>query len=96
MAHMDYQMAYPVSFFVFDVFALINHSVWFRIDCSLCMIDCTTCKSTPYKPAFVQGECGYKGDGYTRVHRDTTIVNAMRKWMGLGSINGNDIDLSGC
>jgi len=24
---------------------------------------------------------------YTRVHRDTRIINAMRKWMGLNSIN---------
>lgn len=40
--------------------------------------------------------CAYRGKGYTRVHRDVKIINAMRKWMKLGPISGGDIGLPGC
>ena len=66
-------------------------------DCSLCTVKCDTCKnSVPYKPAYEEGTCAYKGNGYTRVHRDVKIINAMRMWIGLGPISGGDIGLSGC
>ena len=66
-------------------------------DCSLCTVTCASCKpSVPYMPAFVQGECAYKGNGYTRVHRDVKIINAMRKWVKLGPVSGADIGLPGC
>lgn len=66
-------------------------------DCSLCEVTCESCReSVPYKPAYEPGACAYKGDGYTRVHRDIRIINAMRKWIGLGPISGADIGLPGC
>ncbi|RNA38528.1 Alpha catalytic domain containing [Brachionus plicatilis] len=66
-------------------------------DCSLCTVTCSSCKeSVPKIPAFVPGECGYAGNGYTKVHRDIRIVNAMRKWIGLGPVSGADIGLPGC
>ena len=66
-------------------------------DCSLCRVTCENCKpSVPYMPAFVTGECAYKGNSYTRVHRDVKIINAMRKWMNLGSITGADVGLPEC
>jgi hypothetical protein len=36
-----------------------------------------------YAPAYVNSSSGYDKTDYTRVHRDTAIVNAMRKWMHL-------------
>lgn len=66
-------------------------------DCSLCTVTCASCKhSIPRLQAYQAGECAYKGKGYTRVHRDVTIINAMRKWMKLGPISGGDIGLPGC
>jgi len=66
-------------------------------DCKLCTIDCNTCReSVPYLPAYEAGTCGYKGTGYTRVHRDVRIINAMRQWMGMSAITGGDIGLPGC
>lgn len=52
------------------------------------------CKGIPYQKAFQADACGYSMIGpdgnwvlgaYTRVHRDLSIVNAMRRWMGLSS-----------
>ena len=66
-------------------------------DCSLCRESCESCKSSvPFMPAYVGGQCAYIGDSYTRVHRDVRIINAMRKWINLGSITGADIGLPGC
>ena len=60
-------------------------------------LTCENCKpSVPYMPAFVTGECAYKGNSYTRVHRDVKIINAMRKWINLGLITGADIGLPEC
>lgn len=65
--------------------------------CSMCTVTCESCREdVPYLPAYVAGECAYAGTGYTRVHRDIRIINAMRSWMKLGSINGGDIGLPGC
>lgn len=60
-----------------------------KSDCSGCTVHCETCKSMPYQKARDPSSKGYdKGAGqYTRVHRDNTIVNAMRTWMGLGEIS---------
>ena len=50
-------------------------------DCSLCKTTCETCKSRSYVKAYVEDGQAYSGFGYTRVHRDATIIAAMRKWM---------------
>lgn len=65
--------------------------------CALCTVTCESCREdVPYLPAHVPGECAYAGTGYTRVHRDIKIINAMRSWMKLGSISGGDIGLPNC
>ena len=69
-----------------------------KSDCSKCSGEqCkNNCnKSVPYQKAYNPNSTGYDtGDGgnwkegsYTRVHRDSGIINAMRKWMGLNSLN---------
>ncbi|KAF8705364.1 Alpha amylase, catalytic domain, partial [Rhizoctonia solani] len=64
-----------------------------------------TCISMPYSAAYNANACGYSvaqggswTEGvYTRVHRDMSIVNAMRGWMGLGSTTASAVGLpSGC
>ncbi len=66
-------------------------------DCSLCTTTCNSCKeSAPYSPAYEPGACAYKGNSYTRVHRDIAIINAMRSWVQLPPIRGADIGLPGC
>ena len=55
--------------------------------------------SMPYEKAFRQGSCGYTVEGfaggkYTRVHRDLSIVNAMRRWVGLGAVSASDLGMS--
>lgn len=56
-------------------------------DCSLCKINCDTCKTMPYEKARDSTSTGYdKGDGkYTRAHRDSAVVNAIRAWMGISA-----------
>ncbi|RLN61624.1 hypothetical protein BBJ28_00013938 [Nothophytophthora sp. Chile5] len=54
----------------------------------------------PLETAFVSGSCGYTvedfaGGKYTRVHRDLSIVNAMRSWIGLSSVSLADIGITG-
>ncbi|RDL35977.1 Uncharacterized protein BP5553_06589 [Venustampulla echinocandica] len=48
--------------------------------------------------AFVDGSCGYtmKDGGYTRVHRDLSIVNAMRAWIGLTATTVDALGIPGC
>ena len=54
-----------------------------------------------YSAAYNPDECGYsvyvngawQQGVYTRVHRDIQIVNAMRAWMGLGSVKSADVGL---
>lgn len=60
-------------------------------DCSLCQMSCETCRGIPYQKAHDPSSTGYdKGAGkYTRVHRDGSIVNAMRAWVGLGAYTSN-------
>ncbi|TYZ65335.1 hypothetical protein PybrP1_012659 [[Pythium] brassicae (nom. inval.)] len=57
-------------------------------------------KSVPFEKAFRAGSCGYTVEGfaggkYTRVHRDLAIVNAMRGWVGLGSVSASQVGISG-
>jgi len=57
-----------------------------KSDCSLCKVTCQGCKSVSKIPASVQGARAYDGSGgsmtgYTLVHRDAAIVDAMRRWM---------------
>lgn len=55
----------------------------------------------PFSAAYDANACGYSvapggswTEGvYTRVHRDLSIINAMRSWMGLGSITATQAGL---
>jgi alpha-amylase len=60
-----------------------------KSDCTHCRVNCQTCKSMPFEKAHDPTSKGYdKGDGkYTRAHRDAAVVNAMRKWIGLGNMD---------
>ena len=62
-------------------------------DCDKCVGEnCKDCsKSMKYQKAYNPDSCGYdvvanggwQEGTYTRVHRDQSIINAMRQWMGL-------------
>ncbi|CAE6526129.1 unnamed protein product [Rhizoctonia solani] len=60
-----------------------------------------TCVTMPYSAAYDASACGYSvvqngawTEGvYTRVHRDLSIVNAMRTWMGLGTTTASAVGL---
>jgi alpha-amylase len=64
-----------------------------KSSCSACEGDqCDSCnKSMEFSKAYDPNSCGYDAGSngnwvegvYTRVHRDQTIINAMRGWMGL-------------
>ncbi len=61
-----------------------------KSDCKACIgTQCNSCsKSMPYSKAHDPNSCGYdcgtsgawKEGVYTRVHRDISIINAMRAW----------------
>ena len=55
-------------------------------DCKLCKTTCETCKTREYVKAYEPDGKAYSGVGYTRVHRDKTVINAMRQWMHLAAI----------
>ena len=56
--------------------------------CDICEVTCNSCKeSVPFMPAYVPNECAYKGKGYTRVHRDIRIINAMRGKLYMCGVN---------
>jgi alpha-amylase len=68
-------------------------------DCSGSSSDSCTL-SVPYEKAFQSGSCGYTvedfaGGKYTRVHRDLSIVNAMRSWVGLTTTTYSDLGITG-
>jgi alpha-amylase len=69
-------------------------------DCSLYTGSATVsaCLGVPRDTAFVDSSCGYTtGQGkYTRVHRDLTIINAMRAWVGLESTTASTLGIQGC
>ncbi|OHT02941.1 Alpha amylase, catalytic domain containing protein [Tritrichomonas foetus] len=50
-------------------------------DCSSCTTTCDGCRSRGFSPAYVENAQAYAGSDYTRVHRDSQIINAMRSWM---------------
>jgi len=63
-------------------------------DCSLCTKGCDGCKTTTYSAAYDPTSCGYDTPVYTRTHRDLTVVNAMRGWMGLAPTSYADLGLA--
>ena len=52
-----------------------------KSDCSLCKTTCDGCRTRTYTKAYDPNGQAYSGSGYTRVHRDQQIINAMRAWM---------------
>ncbi|KAG2179650.1 hypothetical protein INT44_006498, partial [Umbelopsis vinacea] len=59
------------------------------------------CLSMAYAPAYVANSCGYsvvvngtwQQGAYTRVHRDMSIINAMRGWMGYATTTATALGL---
>ena len=60
--------------------------------------DPSSCVGIKKDVAFVETSCGYsmREGAYTRVHRDLSIVNAMRGWIGLGSVNAQGLGIPRC
>ena len=57
-----------------------------KSDCNTnCKNNCEQCKknSIPYFPAYIENGKAYSGEGFSRVHRDEKIIEAMQKWMEL-------------
>ncbi|KAK6506766.1 hypothetical protein TWF481_005226 [Arthrobotrys musiformis] len=69
-------------------------------DCSLYTgsASASGCLGVPYDQAYVASACGYtmSQGKYTRVHRDLSIINAMRSWVGLGTTTASSLGISGC
>jgi len=86
----DYPIRMVLSSYWFDIGASAYGIPDGWSDCSLCQTNCDTCSSSMgYSPAHVAGAPGYtpKAVGqYTRVHRDTAIINAMRAWVHLSNL----------
>jgi len=71
-------------------------------DCAKCVgAQCASCnKSMKFSKAHDPNVCGYTCEVngqwqegvYTRVHRDLSIIQAMRKWQGLSYVS-NPVDL---
>ena len=61
-------------------------------------LDPRQCLGVPKDQAYVERACGYtmKEGGYTRVHRDLTIINAMRRWVGLRATTAEALGIEGC
>ena len=86
---------------VLSSYSFINNAYGFpdgKSDCSRCTG--TQCKnycsrSVPYQKAYDPNSRGYdagssgnwKENTYTRTHRDSQVVNAMRQWMGLSTLS---------
>jgi len=56
-------------------------------DCSRCAVNCGGCSGMAKANAYDANSKGYDKLVYTRVHRDQSIVNAMRNWLGLSALN---------
>lgn len=56
------------------------------------------CLGIPKDTAYVAGACGYQlvAGKYTRVHRDLSIINAMRAWVGLSATTATALGIPGC
>ena len=50
-------------------------------DCKLCKETCQYCKGREKIQAYQENAQPYSGKGYTYVHRDNQIIQAMRRWM---------------
>jgi alpha-amylase len=58
----------------------------------------TGCLGVPKDIAYVASACGYtmSQGKYTRPHRDLSIINAMRSWVGLGNTTASELGIAGC
>ena len=58
-----------------------------------CKDNCEKCKefSLPEFPAYVKDGQAYSGEGFTRVHRDEVIIEAMQYWMNLTGENWEEL-----
>ena len=54
-----------------------------KSDCSKCTVTCESCQNMGYAKAFVEDAPSYGKSDYTRVHRDSAIIQAMADWMNL-------------
>ncbi|EAU89161.2 alpha amylase [Coprinopsis cinerea okayama7 len=56
------------------------------------------CRGIGFDQAYVANACGYTmvPGKYTRPHRDISIINAMRGWVGLPPTNAHDLGIPGC
>jgi alpha-amylase len=55
-----------------------------KSDCALCTVTCQGCQGVPLMAAYSASSQGYDAQpGYTRTHRDATVIGAMRAWMHL-------------
>ena len=82
---------------VFSAYSIINSGTGFPDGKSDCGNACY--KSVPYVKAYEPLSTGYDTKeeanwiegNYTRIHRDLQIVNAMRQWMSLETINDENL-----
>lgn len=52
--------------------------------CDKCTVTCSGCKDRPYAKAYNPDAVAYPGGtGYTYVHRDSAIIDAVNSWMNL-------------
>ena len=57
-----------------------------KSDCEKnCKKNCDACKNNtlPYSPGYIEDGPSYSGEGFSRVHRDKEIIEAMQNWMKL-------------
>jgi len=88
----DYPIRMLLSSYYFDLSLQTYGVPDGKSDCSLCLEFCSSCVGTmPYTPAYSATATGYDGPVFTHTHRDQTIINAMRSWMQLPSVNVSDI-----
>ena len=86
---------------VFSSYSLINNANGFPDGYSDCNNATVTCSnSVPYVKAYSPLSKGYDTGNdslswvpgnYTRIHRNIDIVNAMRNWLGLSTLNEEDL-----
>jgi alpha-amylase len=53
-------------------------------DCARCTVNCDDCNSVARVAAHSASSTGYDST-YTRVHRDASIIAAMKAWMHIGT-----------
>ena len=89
----DYPIRMLLSSYYFDLSQQTYGVPDGQSDCSTCVGPwCGSCTaSMPYTKAYSPTATGYDGPVYTHTHRDQTIINTMRSWMHLPSVDVNDI-----